>query len=140
MFLTEGDAGVWDERASWYETGTVGSMVNSMSSWFSSLGVSAEGAYYNKGTSTMMEAEDPEYLEVVDYFMGLEGETREKQSRRAICSIVQTTTSPVCYPPHHPARTAPALLPPTPLVRPCNSAPTKVQRLARLPPGRLRCD
>eukprot|EP00959_Pyramimonas_sp_CCMP1952_P169840 3548428-Pyramimonas_sp.AAC.1 len=57
----------------------MGSMVHSMSNWFNSLGVSAEGAYYNKGTKTMMEAEDPEYLEVVDYFMGLEGKSRKPQ-------------------------------------------------------------
>jgi hypothetical protein len=80
LFLTEKSAEVWEARSPWYETGTMGSMVNSVSSWFNSLGVSAEGAYYSKGKNTLMEAEDPEYLEVVDYFMGLEGESFSEHS------------------------------------------------------------
>jgi hypothetical protein len=37
------------------------------------MSVTAEGAYFSKGIQTVIKAEDPEYLDVVDYFVNLEG-------------------------------------------------------------------
>jgi hypothetical protein len=39
----------------------------------SQMSVTAEGAYFSKGIQTVIKAEDPEYLDVVDYFVNLEG-------------------------------------------------------------------
>lgn len=72
-FLTETSAAVWDNRAAWYEKGTVAKVMSSMSSWFNQMSVTAEGAYFSKGIQTVIKAEDPEYLDVVDYFVNLEG-------------------------------------------------------------------
>lgn len=36
-FLTETSNAVWDNRAAWYEKGTVAKVVSSMSSWFNQV-------------------------------------------------------------------------------------------------------
>mmetsp|Transcript_44504 Transcript_44504/g.85125 ORF Transcript_44504/g.85125 Transcript_44504/m.85125 type:complete len:535 (+) Transcript_44504:274-1878(+) len=73
MFLCESNPAAWEARAAWYEKGTMGHMVSSMSSWFNQMAVTAEGVYFSKGIQSVIKAEDPEYLDMVDYFVNLEG-------------------------------------------------------------------
>ena len=51
----------------------MGHMVSSVSSWFNQMAVTAEGVYFSKGIQSVIKAEDPEYLDMVDYFVNLEG-------------------------------------------------------------------
>ena len=73
LFLTEQNPTVWDGRAAWYEKGTMGHMLSGMNSWWNQLAVTAEGVYFSKGIQSVIKAEDPEYLDMVDYFVNLEG-------------------------------------------------------------------
>mmetsp|Transcript_31975 Transcript_31975/g.38669 ORF Transcript_31975/g.38669 Transcript_31975/m.38669 type:complete len:507 (-) Transcript_31975:156-1676(-) len=76
LFLSETNTEAWAAKAPWYERGTVASMMSSMGHWFGHMRIATEGAMHGKGIDSVVAAEDPEYLEVVDYFLNLEGRLR----------------------------------------------------------------
>ncbi|KAK3284732.1 hypothetical protein CYMTET_7632, partial [Cymbomonas tetramitiformis] len=73
LFLTEMDPETWAQKVPWYEKGLLGTLGTSMSYWLGELRVTAEASMNGKGIESVVSAEDPEYLDLVDYFFTLEG-------------------------------------------------------------------